>query len=31
MCIFVKGLPEDITEEEINEYFSKAGMIKLDF
>ena len=28
--IYVKGLPEDITIEEMKEFFGKAGIIKID-
>jgi RNA recognition motif-containing protein len=31
LFVYIKGLPEDVTEEEIDAYFQKAGMIKLDF
>ena len=30
-CVYVRGLPPDITEDEVEKYFSKAGMIKIDF
>jgi len=29
--IYATGLPQDIKEEEVVEFFSKAGIIRLDF
>ena len=28
--IYIQGLPLDITKEEMSEFFSKAGLIRLD-
>lgn len=28
--IFISGLPEDTTEEQLNEYFGQIGLVKID-